>query len=42
MKTDFLKEEKKKKKRTTSKGLKFAKKQLKKHGWKKGAGLHLF
>ncbi|XP_039209555.1 G patch domain-containing protein 4 isoform X1 [Crotalus tigris] len=42
MKTDFLKEEKKKKKRmavTTSKGLTFAKKQLKKHGWKKGKGL---
>lgn len=43
-KSDFLKEEKKKKKRmavTTSKGLKFARKQLEKHGWKKGAGLHL-
>ncbi|XP_070616689.1 G patch domain-containing protein 4 [Erythrolamprus reginae] len=42
--SDFLKEEKKKKKKmvavtTTSKGLEFAKKQLKKHGWKKGKGL---
>ncbi|XP_025029372.1 G patch domain-containing protein 4 isoform X2 [Python bivittatus] len=47
MKGVSLEEEKKKKKRkkkkvavmTTSKGLKFAKKQLKKHGWKKGKGL---
>ncbi|XP_026544793.1 G patch domain-containing protein 4 [Notechis scutatus] len=43
--SDFLKEEKEKKKKkkmavkTTSKGLEFAKKQLKKHGWKKGKGL---
>ncbi|XP_058011271.1 G patch domain-containing protein 4 [Ahaetulla prasina] len=41
--SDLLKEEKKKKKKmavmTTSKGLEFAKKQLKKHGWKKGKGL---
>ncbi|XP_070809204.1 G patch domain-containing protein 4 [Pituophis catenifer annectens] len=40
---DLLKEEKKKKKKmaltTTSKGLEFAKEQLKKHGWKKGKGL---
>ncbi|XP_063169014.1 G patch domain-containing protein 4 isoform X2 [Candoia aspera] len=44
MKSVSLKEEKKKKKKkvavtATSKGLKFAKKQLKKHGWKKGKGL---
>ncbi|KAM6430402.1 G patch domain-containing protein 4-like [Liasis olivaceus] len=44
MKSVSLEEEEKKKKKkvavmTTSKGLKFAKKQLKKHGWKKGKGL---